>query len=420
MKQEGMHKPFSSVDKRRDLEHAWREDAAQSYDEARKLVLHEALHYDQKGKSLTGRRVDSYEEESGIRARELFPEGARVLNIGDPWQVMDREDVVNLEYETGEEADFLVDEQIVEDFLCHFNQGVSDAIERAKEIATYEKELGMELVWRLEGVLEFAHQSDPDDYPKQVRVLYDALRLLGESHRADEEDETRRELWYALMRLARGLEDVYYTRTVIQPAIEKAQEDGGNLSQEEQDRLVGNLIEDFRGKKKYRHAELVKGAFPLTDFDDASFDRIVASWSLSVHMFETMNAARFGTTLEEINRLLKPDGAAYLWPMHFRSIDNQAFLKAATSYGASGGAIGIIDGWGSNGDIYWSDEEQQAFTDHIGRGGTLIILPRGSRRTSRGKIKNRIDEAFIREVPWKGRGWEQGVDSSEDDLEQVA
>jgi len=392
-----MHKPHSGRDIKRDLDRERLDEATERYDREREAVINAVIGFDQNEKALTGRRVEQYEEESGVRESELFPEGGRVLNIGDPWQVMDREGVVNLEYETGEEADFLLNPDM---FFETFSDEINRCLDNVSNLESYEPELARELSWRLKGVREFAVGMNADDYPKQARVLYDALRLLGESHRPDEEDETKRELWYALMCLARGLQDIHYTQTVIEPALEEAERTRSDTTEEKRAKLVSSLIADFRGGNKYKQAELVKGAFPLTDFEDQSFDRIVASWSLSVHMFAAMDARHFETVFAEIGRLLKPDGAAYLWPLRYHFYDKNNLARGLAAYGKRGGTAGLMTGWGSHRDVVWMDEEPERFLEMLDTSDELMILSPGTK--SRKETKNRIDESLDRDDGWGG------------------
>ncbi len=399
-----MHKPIPERDQAREMREQSADELAERYDLERQRVIDIVLVHDKNSKALTGRRIEQYEAESGIRESELFPEDGHILNIGDPWQIMDRDGVVNLEYETGEEADFLLASEF---FTENFLQNVDRCLEEADAIASYEPTLGAELSWRIQGVRDYAEQMRVDDYPKQARVLYDALRLLGESHRSDEEDPTRRELWYALMRLARGLEDIHYTKTVIEPALAQAEVSRSHVSHEEREELISSLISDFRGGKKYKRAELVKGVFPLTSFDNGSFDRIVASWSLSVHMFPEMDAQQFETTFLEIGRLLKPDGRAYLWPLQFERFDKTEMAKGFLAYRARGGTAGLttMDNWRTNPYMIWLDEEPEHFFKALETANDLVILPLGTR--ARSETKNHIDESLVREDPWEALGWEQ-------------
>jgi len=397
---ESMHKPHSERDRKRDLNREWLDETTERYDRERQDVINAVLRTDQKDKALTGRRVEQYEMESGIKESELFPRDGQVLNIGDPWQVMDRSGVVNLEYETGEEADFLLDSELFSQYLL---EDINKCLEKIERISLYEPALGKELAWRIKGVREFAEGMSLDDYPKQAQVLYDALRLLGESHRADTEDVMRRELWYAIMRLARGLEDIHHTKTVIEPAIDEAERNRSDMTPERRADLVSSLISDFRGGKKYKQAELVKGAFPLTDFDDQSFDRIVASWSLSVHMFSKMNATQFETTFLEMGRLLKPDGVAYLWPLLYCQFEKEEMEQGFLAYRAHGGTVGLLLGYGRQSDVVWLDEDPGHFFAELQRADKLMVLPLGTR--SRKETKNRVDEALIREDPWQTSGW---------------
>ena len=76
-------------------------------------------------KALSGRKPEQYAEESGIPLEELFPEGKEILNIGDPWQTLDLEGVTSVDYEFGEEAEFVRDPEFFLNFLSERTRAVT-------------------------------------------------------------------------------------------------------------------------------------------------------------------------------------------------------------------------------------------------------------------------------------------------------
>lgn len=392
MKSEGMGRRASRRDVERDLQQQELDAVDAAFDRMKAEVVSDLLSIDQEGKALTGRKIDQYEDESGIAEDELFPENARILNIGDPWQVLDKEGMVNLEYEAGEEADFVLDQEVFQDSILPELDRMERLIE---EIQSGDDAFGSELKWRVNAVKERLSEGvNIEDYPKESAVMYDVTRLISTRHGNDDGHGASRELWYAAMRLARGLEDVYYAETVIKPAVERAVIEERGLSKEDEAVLIRQLIEEFRGRKKYKHAELVKGAFPDTSFEDDSFDRVTASWSVSAHMFGVMDEKQFAVVWKELDRILKRDGAAYIWPLDYQSGSGGEMAKSLIDYIDSGGNAGFIT-WDSDGPyVEWIEdvEEEEVLAQDLTTAQTLVFLPRGAKRH---EVKRRVEQSLV-------------------------
>lgn len=396
MKYEGMGRRFPPKDIRRDSFQQGHETKDVLFDRVKAQVVRDLLLVDQEGKALTGRKIDQYEDESGIKENELFPEGARVLNIGDPWQVLDKEGVVNLEYETGEEADFV---QNPDRFLDSVSPELEQMTLLVKWIEESDEEFAGELAWRIRSVQEYVERGvSLEDYERVAKVLYDITRLISEHHGNDDGRGNSKELWYAAMRLARGFEDISYTKNVIEPAITKEVLKQRGLSDEDEEVLRHQLIEEFRGKKKYRHAEPVKGAFPDTPFEDKSFDRVVASWSVSAHMFGAMEVPQFRVVWQELDRIIKKDGAAYLWPLDYGSKDGENIALTLQEHRQSGGDVGILHWFPYGGfsgtekpNIEWIDDvEMDDLPGKLMSCQTLVFLPRGTQDSVRRRIESSL------------------------------
>ena len=71
-------------------------------------------------------------------------------------------------------------------------------------------------------------------------------------------------------------------------------EDGAN-------RKTKGWVEEIRLKKVPKQANVVEAIFPELPFAPASFDRFVASWSISAHTFGVLNEAGFRGYWEEIS-----------------------------------------------------------------------------------------------------------------------
>ncbi|MEK9156609.1 MAG: class I SAM-dependent methyltransferase [Patescibacteria group bacterium] len=397
MQNEGMGRRFSRKDVAHDLEEQRYDAVDAAFDRLKAQVIKDLLSVDQKGKALTGRKAEQYEDESGIIKTELFPEGAHILNIGDPWQVLDKEGVVNLEYETGEEADFVYDS---ERFLNSVLEELEEMQGGVENMRPYDASFASELAWRVNAVKEHVQSGiKPEDYPKQSKILYDITRIIGEHYGNDDSHGASREWWYAAMRLARGFEDVYYVKTVINPAIEKEIVQKRGISEEEREVLVRRLIGEFRGKKKYKHAEMVKGAFPDTPFMDHSFDRIIASWSISAHMFGVINKGQFAVVWKELDRILKQNGAAYIWPLdYWTGLGGNEMAMTLREHRAKGGDAGCIFlDVTADPRIEWIDDvkDDSDLAYNLTRSQTLVFLPRGFKREAKKRVAQSLHQTKV-------------------------
>ncbi len=292
---------------------------------------------DERDKALTGRRMENYVQESGVMQAELFPENGFVLNIGDPWQTLDRKGITTLEYETGDEASFISEEVYFFDTLEQKYSAIEDEI---GYIVKVRPEVAKSIQWKLNALREFQKIGlSVSDYPKQAQVAQEIVRELAQL--VPEIYERYPNAWYAAVHVARGFSDIHLNETVIKPKIDREVIMQKGLSEKEEHELRRQLINEHRGQKKYTESELVKGAFPHTDFADDSFDRITASWSISAHMFGVMDAKHFSTTWDETDRLLRKDGAAYFWPMNYYFDDPAELLNSVQEYTQSGGQVGF-------------------------------------------------------------------------------
>lgn len=78
------------------------------------------------------------------------------------------------------------------------------------------------------------------------------------------------------------------------------------------------LSKEFKAEIKPKNAKILKGMFPFTKnlLPDNHFDVIMASWSISVHMFPEMDQQKLVDEVwPEVDRILKKDGKATFFPM---------------------------------------------------------------------------------------------------------
>ena len=337
-------------------------------------------------KALTGRRIEDYVNGSLINKDELFPDGAYVLNIGDPWQRLDKDGVVTLEYETGEEASFVSNKELFFEFLpteldvIHMEAGFLEQ--------SYP-EMMQSIEWKCRALEQFQEQGlTVADYPKQAvvatSIAEDLASLIPQLY------DRFPNAWYAAVAIARGFNDLYLNATVIEPTMQRESVARKGLTEDQERDIRRNLIAEHRGGKKYAKSELVKGAYPHTDFDDHIFDRIVASWSISAHMFAAMSASDFMNVWDETDRLLQKDGAAYIWPLSYYFHNPDELMDSVERYQASGGCIGFIEGWGNElgeQELLWSDEvDVSRLSRYWDNMITAVVLGRGYSQKTKQRV----------------------------------
>jgi hypothetical protein len=394
MKHEGMGKRYPKQDITHDINRAIEEDhpAAEQQRNAQRLIERHIDH-DRAYKALTGRRIAQYEVESGITESELFPEGASILNIGDPWQTLDRVGVTTLEYETGDEHSFVSARE--EAAFLEDVPYLLDELRRniTAEIPTqYTEQINV-----LHTTLaEFASlvETPPalDTYPTLAilaQTLTDTIRSFVPSV-----FERYPNMWYTARALGRGFEDIYLDKTTIIPAIEQAAFDQKGMSEQERQALRQRLIAEHRTPAIYTESTLIKGAFPDTPFEDHSFDRITSSWAISAHMFSDMSKSEFGTLWTEIDRLLTTEGAAYIWPMNYARMDTKAFVESIRTYMKKRGHVGIIpnSSYYEKSSIQWIKDVYRDLLPYVEDNSieTLIVLGTQWTPDTKKRIENHL------------------------------
>lgn len=379
---EGMGRPIPERDQRRDLEEQTRETGDLAQEIRRDRIADRVEEIDRYQKALTGRRAEDYARESGLEVGILFPEGKEVLNVGDPWQTLDLPGVTSIDYEFGEEAEFVRDEPAFLAELPHVLRSAIEQLRLQSETGDVEEaKLASVLIEELEAQRPAMEQAVPDDYVPLAdicRALHQRISALRESRGADQGDVRRaasglREAWYGLVHLERGFRDSDLVRNVIEPTL-NAKIITERLSGQEREELFRQLVEQHRFVKRTKHARILKATFPDVPFEPDSFDRIVASWSLSTHMFPEMSAEEFTVYWNKFDELLRAGGAAYLWPIYGGF---GALTKTLEAYAASGGRAEAILRHGDENPIVASITDSEDFRALIQSGATLAVYPRG-------------------------------------------
>ena len=322
---------------------------------------------DARQKALTGRTPEKIEEETGISKQDIFPEGAHVLYVGDPWQRMgierDTADTVIVDYEFGESAKFVSDDgkffanllgsygEIKKDGPLSDNGSARRFLKRSEFWASNSRAEGTQRNWAREltelvtkalsvseqvaGTLSaYPHAADTwknvREYIEKThhKEIEEAAERLpshpGDSgNRKDEFSDFRRDAWYQAVDAERGFRDLFDWALIVQPQLEahrsRLLQEGVSKEEygREMEKLRTKLIDDVRLRKKPEHALVVKAMFPFLPFENSSFDRLVASWSISAHVFPVMTREEFATCWREIERVLAKDGEAFIFPLDY-------------------------------------------------------------------------------------------------------
>jgi SAM-dependent methyltransferase len=264
---------------------------------------------------------------------ELFPEEGTCVYIGDSWQRLDRKGVTIVDYEFGPVAEFQ-DERA--SYLSRLDQRLWDVESRMRfkdHVLDPHKEAIQQFLEReiplARTLFQEAEKGDLAAYKEVVeRFLAMKQRIEGEIARETngaERDpsasmDTRvRDLWYAAVHGSRALDVLDWETELRLPYERYAESLPDRLSEEPRAAALKKkrqeLIESIRFEKTAKEAEVVKAMFPFLPFPPESFDRFVAFWSISTYAMEHLDEEDFSSYWKEIDRVLKPGGKAYIFPL---------------------------------------------------------------------------------------------------------
>lgn len=312
---------------------------------------------DSRRKALTGRTPESIEEETGIPTEYMFPEDAKILYIGDPWQRMGREldeshgsKLTILDYEYGEVASFVDDEgEFMENMRCRSNNLIAELESRLGEDAAeiYGEEDAKwladfyELVRRAIAISTTA-ESD-EEYALASEAWGDAREHIEKKYKEEVEKqqlgtepgdapteepyentdlaELIIDYWYDCVYCECGFKDILDWRNIIRPKLVALEKELQDLSEEDRARIISrekrDLIEERRLKKHTKESIVVEAIFPLLPFRDEAFDIVVASWSISAHVFGELDEDGFEVFWDELHRVLADQGEAFIFPLNY-------------------------------------------------------------------------------------------------------
>jgi hypothetical protein len=318
-------------------------------------------------KRLTGRTPEKIEEETGISKDLIFPPDKKILYVGDPWQRMGREinddRLTIIDYEYGEVASFVEDDEAFRENINVAGKNLLQRMENLKGwIENNDDKKWLESFYLLiKKACNFSEKinfydknnsKSAEEYKKAAKNWESAKNFIEEKYAQDKIikdgenkgeagdyenndafSEFRREVWYDCVYGERGFKDIPDWHNIVLSKLEKIIKEkeekiGKKLDDEERNEIINKhkkrFIEEIRLKKRTDKANVVQGMFPDLPFKDGSFDRFVASWSISAHIFEEMNKEEFKHCWKEITRVLSKKGEAYIFPLgyYFDNEDN--------------------------------------------------------------------------------------------------
>lgn len=318
---------------------------------------------DRNSKALTGRTPEKIEEETGIDKDIIFPAEGKILYVGDPWQRMGREiddkRLVIIDYEFGDAASFIENEA---DFRRAIEWKGKNLLQKIKYLAQADNLSDKDLAWltTFQGLAEEAHLASQaatyvkdgkkyiGDYAAAAAAWTKARSLIEESYKEEKEEsefedeeygepgdrrreydeisEFRLSAWYDCVFGERGFKDIPDWNEVVLPKLEteiikEEKRLKRNLAENEARNIIErkkkSYIEEIRLKKSPRNTQVVEAIFPELPFKKNTFDRFIASWSISAHLFSELDKKGFDYCWKEILRVLTQKGEAYIFPLSY-------------------------------------------------------------------------------------------------------
>lgn len=328
--------------------------------------------YDASRKSLTSRSLDQIKQETGVPQEEMFPRDKKILYVGDPWQRMGREindpRLTVIDYEYGETASFVSNEQ-------EFRKYIDDNIEQLlKKILNFQEELKNtgDKQW-LNGLYQIItqayslstqagyitknsrnvmqeYQEASDKWQEAKKIIDEKTKLeLGNLNNKEysEFNKLRISLWHFCNTAGNGFRDILDWHNTILPQLQNEIKKNEKLNRKKLDKeetetfiekRKKRYIEEIRLQKRTKKSNVVEAMFPALPFKDGTFDRFVASWSISAHIFNKLNQDEFQYCWEEIIRVLNNEGEAYIFPIG-DYIKNKNYMIEPLKYIAQEGLI---------------------------------------------------------------------------------
>lgn len=332
--------------------------------------------YDAPAKSLTGRTPEDIKIDTGIEKERLFPEDKRILYVGDPYQVMgkiiDNPNFTTIDYRFGEQVQFIYDEDHFRKNIVSGGESLArwvkdSLLNKYKDNYSEEhEELFARILPKLEQATQVAMEAplvhdDPSGYKEKYEKVIEAWKevkaIIAEERArlrktiqeielkdrigSDEYGEQQYmkfvkhnldDIWYTSENIIRGFRDIpdFYEKVwypLYQSMQKEEQQQGRKFDDEEKNKYIKKNVRRFsdplRLEKKTKESHVVQAKFPELPFKSETFDRFVASWSLSTHVFNQLNEQEFETCWDEIRRVLDENGEAFIFPLYYKDFQNK-------------------------------------------------------------------------------------------------
>lgn len=278
-------------------------------------------------KKINGHSAEYVAQVLKLEVEELFPSNGKTVYIGDPWQKLDRKGVVIVDYEFGPVVEFQSNREI-------YLAVLEDRLHKVKELINQSREpeiqhfLETEIA-QIDKLFQRASIEEMTEYEQIVgeflaskqRIEEEIQRETGgtESDPIHAMDAAVRDLWYTAVHGARLVDVLDWATECDEPYRTFVESLPSHLPEAVREEKLKNkrheLIEAIRFEKTAKEAEVVQAMFPFLPFEDESFDRFVAFWSISTYAWPYLTSEDFTTYWEEIYRLLKEKGKAYISPL---------------------------------------------------------------------------------------------------------
>lgn len=281
-------------------------------------------------KRINGHSPEYVSSRMGIPVEELFPTDGTILYVGCPWQKLDLPGVVIIDYEFGPIVEFndtkekLLGKLAVDYFRSYNGWGDDD-----ENYATRHEGFLTNNFEGVKNLVERVKVASINELP-DIAKEFDGLRLdveaelgkYGDDLDGDDlsDEEARvRSIWYLAVEGGRS-RDVFDFDTLLKKQLDDyAKTLQENLSSEERDKLLDykkrELIEIIRLHKTTKDADVVQAMFPYLPFEDETFDSLVAFYSISTYVFSHLERDEFDKYWNEIDRVLKVGGEAFIGPL---------------------------------------------------------------------------------------------------------
>jgi hypothetical protein len=324
---------------------------------------------DGESKALTGRTPERIFQETGVPTEVMFPKNAKILYVGDPWQRMGREldathgsNFTLIDYEFGDIASFVKEDGLFRDTIHQRAKNLLSEITSALSVDVKEdySEIDLEWLYKFKDYVTTAYElsesaKTDQEYLAASRAWNTAKKFVEESHKAEMDKQAQQEAepgdsvssldniesalsylrasaWYDCVYGERGFKDIPDWNNIIKPKLDSLKQQLTDLPEEDANRKIDvalrSWIGEIRLKKNTEKTNVVEAIFPELPFKSESFDRLVASWSISAHVFAGLDEEEFDVFWSETYRVLRSGGEAYIFPLNYYYAVNETLINS--------------------------------------------------------------------------------------------